>query len=605
MNRKKLCMTGILIGSLLTIAGCGIVLDTEQVQDQVQEQAVQTESIATVGEVPEHQQVVFAEDAPHRLMDNPTLYEDRDLSAVRTMYLTVTTGNASEGTNHTWAEVNAYDANYYDARGIERYMVDGLLQEGDEQGPLEGMYGYGVYTPNCTVTIRGQTSTELDQKNYKIRINKSSPKYDDQRVINLNKHMMDGLRFRNKLMFDLLVGVPDLMSFRTEFVHLYVNDLTDGSDEGFADYGLYTQVEQPNDSYLKHHGLDENGQLYKLNELFEFFRYEDDIKLKSDAEYDLKAFEYRLDIKGNDDHSKLIAMLDELNDETIPIHTVIEKWFDADNIAMFLAFNILTGNEDTQSRNTLLYSAKNENTWYVFNWDCDTAFRDGETSIVKDDYPRALGWENGVSNYWGTVLYQRFIRDNEYRRLLDDKIRLLKEEYLTRERIEGLSKQYAKVVKPYLYSLSDVEHARLSYAEYDYVVTHLYDEVENNYAMYQESLLRPQPFYLGDPEQKENGTWFVWDAAYDFDADLITYQFELSDDLEFQNILASAETFRPEYFLDHTLSPGSYYFRVKALDDKGYGQYAFDYVVDEESHKNFGMIHFYVMTNGKIYRAGE
>ncbi len=80
------------------------------------------------------------------------------------------------------------------------------------------------------------------------------------------------------------------MSLRTQFVHLYVRDLTEGDSSEFQDYGLYTQVEQLNKTGMKNHGMDSKGQLYKINS-FEFFRYEDVIKKEDDPTYDQKAFE--------------------------------------------------------------------------------------------------------------------------------------------------------------------------------------------------------------------------------------------------------------------------------------------------------------------------
>lgn len=70
-----------------------------------------------------------------------------------------------------------------------------------------------------------------------------------------------------------------MVGLRTQFVHLYVKDNTEESDGKFEDYGIYTQVEQLNKTALKSHGLDSNGQLYKINS-FEFYRYEDIIKKK-------------------------------------------------------------------------------------------------------------------------------------------------------------------------------------------------------------------------------------------------------------------------------------------------------------------------------------
>ena len=81
--------------------------------------------------------------------------------------------------------------------------------------------------PNATVQIRGQTSSRNSQKNYKIELKKNKGTWRGQRTINLNKHQTDGMRFRNKLSYDLLKGIPQLMSLRTQFVHLYVRDLTE------------------------------------------------------------------------------------------------------------------------------------------------------------------------------------------------------------------------------------------------------------------------------------------------------------------------------------------------------------------------------------------
>ena len=42
------------------------------------------------------------------LRDKDSLYANDDETSVVTMYLTVSKGNSSEGTNHTWEEINTY-----------------------------------------------------------------------------------------------------------------------------------------------------------------------------------------------------------------------------------------------------------------------------------------------------------------------------------------------------------------------------------------------------------------------------------------------------------------------------------------------------------------
>ena len=65
------------------------------------------------------------------LRDNSELYTVYDDSGVVTMYLTVSRGNDSENTNHSWAQINHYSAYDYAAMGVPRYQVNALLQVRD------------------------------------------------------------------------------------------------------------------------------------------------------------------------------------------------------------------------------------------------------------------------------------------------------------------------------------------------------------------------------------------------------------------------------------------------------------------------------------------
>ena len=283
MKKKKRKSIGIVFGFIVVaaaITGSNIYnyyFDTDN-----QSQA-ETETFL---QVIDNKNISTDESGVSHIRDVDALYEDDGMDVV-TMYLTVRQGNEIEGTNHTWEEVNSHSAYYYDELGIPRYKVEALLQVGTEEGIPAGNLGYGRTAPNATVQIRGQTSSRNVQKNYKIKLKENQGNWNGQTTIALNKHQTDGLRFRNKLGFDILKNVDQLMSLRTQFVHLYVNDLTDGSDDGFEDYGLYTQVEQLNKTALRAHGLDRYGQLYKVN-FFEFFRYEDAIKLETDPGYDAR-----------------------------------------------------------------------------------------------------------------------------------------------------------------------------------------------------------------------------------------------------------------------------------------------------------------------------
>jgi spore coat protein H len=530
------------------------------------------------------------------LTDKDSLYTGDPLG-VRTFYLTVREGNAAENTDHSWAEINSHSVYEYEKLGIARYQAEAILQEGDANGPLEGDLGYGLTTPNATVQIRGQTSSRYAQKNYKIELKKGIDSLDGQRTIALNKHWADPLRIRNKLCYDLMAQVPSMMSLRTQFVHLYVKDETEGGSGAFVDYGLYTWVEQLNKTALMNHGADRNGQLYKVN-FCEFYRYENVIKLKTDPTYDKTEFEKYLEIKGSDDHTKLIAMLDAVNDYSTPIEDVCDTYFDMDNMLTWMAFHILTGNVDTQSRNMYLYSPLNGNKWYFWSWDNDASF-DLLGEELRNGTPVDRGWEKGISNYWGNVLFRRVLKDDTYREMLDKKIQTLYAGVLAPDHVQELADQYAAVAKPYVYTMPDQEYASLTSDQYDVVLANMAGEVKKNYQDYEDSLSNPMPFYVGTPESAADGYVCQWDAAFDFNDPDITYTAQVSDSLDFSNILAQYTGTNLEITMPK-LEAGQYFIKVTATDSAGKSQTAFDYYVTTDSVKIFGVKCFYVLADGSV-----
>ena len=538
--------------------------------------------------------VEFAENNYH-LRDKELLYQE-DPQSVKTLYLTIKSGDAAENTNHTWEEINTYSVYDYEKWGVPRYQVAALLQAGDDTGPLAGELGYSETVPNATVQVRGQTSSRNQQKNYKIKLKRNKGSWQGQRTINLNKHQTDGLRFRNKLAYDLIRGIPQLIGLRTQFVHLYVKDENGSEPDKFVDYGLYTQVEQLNGSGLKAHGLDSNAQLYKVN-FFEFLLYEDTIKLEDDPDFDRVAFEKLLEIKGDRDHHKLIEMLQAVNDLDRPIDQTLDTYFDRENLTYWLAFQILIGNTYTQSRNVYLYSPQNSQRWYFIPWDHDSAFFKKEYEIEK--FAGKTSWESGISNYWGNRLFQRALKSATFRQELDDAIQDLKgklsPEYLSQE-----VAKYQETVKPYVTKEPDSTHLGLTPSQYDEVAAAIPKEIESNYQDYLDSLKKPMPFFIGIPEKDENGKLKVrWDAAYDLNGQKITYKVEVAKDFEFKEIIHMEEGITlPETVLDMP-EKGHYFARVTATNEAGETRHAFDYYVTEVG-KHFGVKSFFIQSNGKI-----
>ncbi len=529
------------------------------------------------------------------LRDKDELYEVYDDSGIVCMYLTVSRGNSSENTDHSWEEINTYSVYDYQAMDVERYQVLGLLQPGDDNGPVAGEVGYGEEAPNATVQIRGQTSSKNDQKNYKVELKKGKGTWRQQRSIALNKHMGEGLRFRNKMAYDLIRGIPQMMGLRTQFVHLWVCDQTEKSNDIFEDYGLFTQVEQLNKKALKAHGMDADGHLYKVNN-FAFERYGDIIKLADDPSFNQADFDYLLETKGNSDHTKLIEMLDALNDESQKIDDVLETYFDIENLVYWMAFQMLTGNCDTQNRNCYLYNPLNSNVWYFLDWDNDGMLRKLELEIKGNvDYS---SWERGVSNYWLNVLFRRALKSKSFRSELDDAVRDLRS-YLTEERLAKMIKHYREVTESLVFASPDIDNLPVTKDEYEQIAAAIPSEIEENYKTYRESYKKPMPFFIGVP-QIENGKLRInWDASYDFDARDIRYTVELARDYAISDVIFTAEdVLLPEVTCDAP-DAGQYFVRVRATNSDGYTQDAFDYYVTDDG-KQYGMKCFYVQDGGKV-----
>lgn len=586
--RRKVLGLGVALAGLC--AGCAVLPDAGSA-----ESAARSEAASASASTGAEEKAPRTELNGVHLRDNPELYTVYDDSGVVTMYLTVSRGNDSENTNHSWAQVNHYSAYDYAAMGVPRYQVAALLQVGDENGPLPGELGYGVEAPNATVQIRGQTSSRYTQKNYKIELKKNKGSWRGQRAIALNKHMSEGLRFRNKMAYDLIKGIDQMMGLRTQFVHLYVKDLTDNDTGAFVDYGLYTQVEQLNKTALKAHGLDSTGQLYKVN-FFEFYRYEDAIKLTTDPTFDQAKFDSYLETKGSSDHSKLIEMLEKLNDESQPMEKLLETYFDVENIAYWMAFQLLTDNVDTQSRNMYLYSPQNSDTWYILDWDNDDMLRRKEHELIR--FTDAESWEWGISNYWGNVLFRRCLQTASYREALDTAVQEL-HDYLNADRIEEMTAHYRTITEQYIWQMPDMEHLPLTRTQYDMVAKALPEEIEENYQQYPEGYHYPMPFYIGTPSLQNGVLQLSWDSSYDFNAEDISYTVELARDYQFRQMV-----YREEHVvlpMTQTAAPaaGQYFIRVRATNTSGYTQDAFDYYVID-SGKVYGVKCFYIQPDGTV-----
>ncbi|WP_084146696.1 exopolysaccharide Pel transporter PelG [Paenibacillus wynnii] len=516
-----------------------------------------------------------------KLSEDKRIYERDNDTNVDTLYLTVLADELTEGeTPLDWYQLNRI------VNRMDEGSMKVILQEGaaDGSGPKPGFFGYSSTEANANIWLRGNTARYASQRSYKIKLLDQAGVWNDQSTLDLNKHSYDPSRLRNKLSFDIFETMPNMTSLRTRFVHLYVKDLSEGGTQAqakYEDYGLYTQIEQPNKKFLKNHWLDPYGQLYKAT-MFEFLRYPEDLKAQDDPTYDKAKFETHLEINGWEDHTKLLSMLDDVNNLSIPINEVIRKHFDLDNYLTWLASNILMDNMDTSAHNYLLYSPLNSNRWYFLPWDYD-----GGWEIARN--VKSIGpYNSGISNYWGVKLHNRFFRSQENVQLLKDKIDELYRDYINSDTLTKQIALYYPITKKFSNQNPDRNFFPIPVAEISEDVKAISGVPLRSLKRFKEDIERPKPFFLGDLQQEGTSSTFNWDTSFDLQGDNLQYEFVLARDPQFTSIVKKVST--PNTTLKFgDLKPGIYYWKATVSDGNGHSQVAFDIYFDEDDLPYYGV----------------
>lgn len=526
--------------------------------------------------------------------DDWELYDDRD--TVVTAYLAVGLGNQKDGTAYTWQEINRASL---EEQGDIPYQCEAVFQLGDENAPREGYFGYGQLTANSVVRLQGENASRRQQKSYRITIKNGMGSLDGMKSVVLSKSFSDPLRITNRLCYRLMEQIPGLLSTRTQLVHLYVKDTTAGSDSVYMDYGLYTMVEPINGTYFRNRNLDGDGAIYKAKE-FDFARHEDVVTLATSPDYRQAAFEALLEIKGDPDHTRLLEMLEAVNDPETPIRQVVNTYFDRDNLYNWLAFNILTGNWDTATENYYLYSPSGSKRFYFISWDNDGAFRDAyEEMRNPGQAPASLP---GVFGFYDNVLFARILEDGDCVSALSTAVDTLYETYLTEPVVSGAAEQLAGLAEDYIYSMPDKTFARVTREEYNTLAAGLYESVTANYYAYYDSLLLPKPFHIHEPERMENGDLRLsWDPAAC--TQRVTYSVLVDDSWDFETPLYGEDGLDTTQWSMDSLPPGQYFLRVTATAADGGSQIAYEFYPTEVDTTIYGVLCFYVMQDGQVHAS--
>lgn len=500
------------------------------------------------------------------MIEDTSVYDGDDPESIVYFYVTVQKGDAGSETDHTFDEVNDVVRFMNDTHVVNDVYARAIVQVGDENGPQPGMLGYGVEKSNARIRIRGNSSSTAEQKSYKLDLDKEAGLWRGQSNIALNKSIFDVTRIKNKMYFDMLRDVKGVSSIRTQFVRLFIKDETSGKTT-FKDYGLYTQAEVPGKKYLGNHGLDKDGYLYKA--IGFNFEPSEGLKNFTDPDFDQEKFDAILSCKGRQDNEKLIKLVEMINDRSVDINKIIGDYIDRENYITWLAYNILVANIDTTMQNFYLYSPLNSNKWFFIPWDGDNMLH------VREDKMEGLdknygNWVYGVSNYWGVILHQRFLKNEANRKELADKVDELYQT-INCESVNALVKKYNAVVEPYVTSMPDIYYLGHTVEERNELLSGLGEEIDENYQAFYDSLHELMPFFMYSLKQNGDNLLLSWDDAYDFDNHTIRYHLVVSASPDMSNPVIDENGLSVTEYetTKDVLKEGAWYWKVTAETDDG------------------------------------
>ncbi len=458
-----------------------------------------------------------------------------------------------------------------------------ILSEGQKPDPL-----LDLDHKNATIRVRGNSSRGASYKSYKVKLEEEAGTFLGQKNLNINKHAGDVSKISTKLQTDLLAHMDDIASYRTYYMRLWIRDASLPEEEQeFVYYGLYTEIEQPNKTYLETRGLSSNAVMYKASDFS--FALNDALRNVDDPAYSEEEFETVLSIREGSNHEKLLAMLADVNDPARDFGEIFETYFDEDNYLTWLAFNLLMGNEDIINHNYIIYSPENALSWYFIPWDFDGALRFGEyrSSFSQPDSLR------GIQTLNTGILHRRYFRLEGSVEKLDDKMQELLDTVITRERVDGLVDSYKPVLEKTMPLYPDIDLLDMSPAELIPYIDGMYDGILDNYEAFRRALEYPAPMFVSMPEVRSDGTIrFAWDASYSYQGRPITYNVRVYEEPRMQDLVFEQTGIeQTECISAQSLPEGTYYLKVTAVDSQGNEQFSLEHV-DGDNLFVFGLLEF-------------
>ena len=255
------------------------------------------------------------------------------------------------------------------------------------------------------------------------------------RQLNLNNNFSDESLMREKVSADLFREFG-LVSAQTSFCIVNVD-----YGEGSQYFGLYTLVEEMDDTVLETQLGDDSGNLYKPDgsaASFAFGKYNDDEMVKKNNEDEA-------------DYSDVQKLYEVLNSEyrekdAVSWKSDLEAVFNIDGFLKWLAANTVIQNWDTYGNSTRNYYLYNNPETGLLNWipwDNNESLQDGKSRLFSLSLAE-------VDNGWPLIRY--LLDDAEYKAEYDSYVQNFVDEVFSRDKMIETYNGYFEMIKECAYN---------------------------------------------------------------------------------------------------------------------------------------------------------
>jgi len=291
---------------------------------------------------------------------------------------------------------------------------------------------------NLKLRLRGDTSRELPKKSLKLKGNDGAKLPGGKTAINLNAEYTDKSLIRSAASSKLFQksGHP---CFNTQFVKVYLNDQF---------LGLYLEVENMDEQFLKRNNFDPAGNLFKATKDGACMSVFDQVEEK---------WENKTSKKNGFSHLKqLIYEVNTVADNDF--YHFVQQNFDYAALINLLAMNMYLANGSTYYHNYYLFHDSGKSgKWYVFPWDLDKTlyFYHWKPYVYHET---SSDWESD------NALVERCLLNEQIMLDIKERLSVLSAKLFTQSEINKIINPFAALIEHVL--LTDTTHQIKSISEW-------------------------------------------------------------------------------------------------------------------------------------------